>query len=343
MSGSHSSSTPPAERLLNLVIALVNAPVRMTKEQIRASVAGYDQPTPEAFERTFERDKAHLRNLGIPLLTVTDAAHGDDQGYRIDADAWSLPPIELDAAQLGVLTLAAGLWSDKNLRTDAQRALTKLRVVGETPSADDVVAGLTPQVHPAGPALESLIDAVQERRVVTFTYRTASTGDVRDRHVEPWRVVAARGGWYLVGHDRDREAPRVFRLSRISGPVRNASGPDAFTVPDDVDPLELVTTSQRASEGTAWLAVAPGRAGALRARALPDVEPGDDVPAVPDGLEPVAVRYAREADMADELVAYTDAVVVLAPPSLRDAVVDRLRAAVALADRVAGPEGPTDG
>ena len=90
-------STPPAERLLNLVIALVNAPVRMTKEQIRASVAGYDQPTVEAFERTFELDKVHLRNLGIPLLTITDAAHGDDQGYRIDADAWSLPAIQLDA------------------------------------------------------------------------------------------------------------------------------------------------------------------------------------------------------------------------------------------------------
>lgn len=339
MSAPSSSTTPPAERLLNLVIALVNAPVRMTKEQIRASVAGYDQPTTEAFERTFERDKAHLRNLGIPLLTITDAAHGDDQGYRIDADAWSLPPIELDAAQLGVLTLAAGLWSDKNLRTDAQRALTKLRVVGETPSGDDVVAGLSPHVQPAGPALESLIDAVHERRTVRFTYRTARTGQVRERLVEPWRVVASRGGWYLVGHDLDRAAPRVFRLSRISGAVRAVSGAGAFEVPADVDPLALVTASQQDTEVTAWLAVVPGRAGALRARAVDD-DPPAGLPAAPDGLETLAVRYTREQDLADEVVAYTDAVVVLAPASLRQAVVDRLRAAVRLAERV---EGPTDG
>lgn len=38
-----SDALPPAERLLNLVIALVNTSGRMTKEQIRTSVAGYDR------------------------------------------------------------------------------------------------------------------------------------------------------------------------------------------------------------------------------------------------------------------------------------------------------------
>ena len=46
----------PAERLLNLVIALVNTSARMTKEQIRRSVAGYaDAPSDDAFERMFEQ------------------------------------------------------------------------------------------------------------------------------------------------------------------------------------------------------------------------------------------------------------------------------------------------
>jgi len=73
----------PAERLLNLVIALVNTAGRMTKEQVRASVAGYQEaPSDDAFERMFERDKDTLRELGIPILTITDAGHGDDIGYR---------------------------------------------------------------------------------------------------------------------------------------------------------------------------------------------------------------------------------------------------------------------
>src|SRR5690606_28953887 len=73
----------PAERLLNLIIALTHARTRMTRAQIRESVAGYE-PLPAglsekeaarrdaAFERMFERDKDDLRRMGIPLQTVVD-------------------------------------------------------------------------------------------------------------------------------------------------------------------------------------------------------------------------------------------------------------------------------
>ena len=61
-------SIPQAERLLNLVIALVNTTAPMTKEQVRASVAGYDDgASTEAFERRFERDKDILRDLGVQI------------------------------------------------------------------------------------------------------------------------------------------------------------------------------------------------------------------------------------------------------------------------------------
>ncbi|NCT90717.1 WYL domain-containing protein [Cellulomonas sp. APG4] len=331
-----SENLPPAERLLNLVIALVNTTGRMTKEQIRAQVAGYDDAASvDAFERMFERDKETLRDLGVPVVTVTDVAHGDDQGYRVDTDAYALPPMELTSAQLGVLALAAEFWQGQVLRSDAARALTKLRVVGATPSATDAVAGLAPRLHPAGPALGPLLDAAHERRVVTFTYRTASTGEVRRRTVEPWRVIGSRGGWYLVGHDRDRAAPRVFRLSRIEGAVRPTGEPGAFTVPDDVDPRAMVTSAQRDEGRTAWLAIAPDRAGALRSRGLVDPgPPPGDLPAPPAGTDVVAVPYTRTAELADEVTGYTDAVVVLGPATLRDAVVRRLEAAVAMAARV---------
>ncbi|WP_199421465.1 helix-turn-helix transcriptional regulator [Actinotalea solisilvae] len=345
---------PPAERLLNLVIALVNTSHRMTKEQIRTSVAGYDQAaSQDAFERMFERDKETLRELGIPVLTVANAAHGDDQGYRVDPDAYALPPMELSAAQLGVLALAAEFWQGQALRPDAARALTKLRVVGATPSETDIVAGLAPRLHPAGPALPPLLDAAHARQAVTFTYRTASTGEVMRRHVEPWRLVASGGGWYLVGHDRDRGAARVFRLSRIDGPVRTLGSPGAFDVPASADPRALVASAQRGERRLAWLAVAPERAGALRARAEQHAaqhaarhgegalarERPEDLPDAPPGTDVVAVPYARTDELADEVTGYTDAVVVLGPAPLREAVVRRLRAAVAMGERLAPAGG----
>lgn len=328
------AQTPAAERLLNLVIALVNTSGRMTKEQIRASVAGYDPDAgTEAFERMFERDKETLRQLGIPVVTVTSAAHGDDLGYRIDTDAYALPPMDLTAAQLGVLSLAAAFWTDQTLQTDASRALTKLRAVGATSSETDSIAGLAPRVHAAGPALAPLLDAAHDRQVVTFVYRTASTGEVRRRRVEPWRLVASRGGWYLVGRDQDRDAPRVFRLNRIEGTVTTVGSPRAFTVPADVDPAALISSAQQVDARTAWLAVAPDRAGALRARALVDAGPPPDV-TPPPGTDLLAVPYQRTSDLAGEVTGYTDAVVVLAPASLRQAVVARLREAVRMGERV---------
>lgn len=323
-----SDALPPAERLLNLVIALVNTTGRMTKEQIRTSVAGYDRAASvEAFERMFERDKETLRDLGVPVLTVSSAAHGDDQGYRIDPDAYALPPMELSPAQLGVLALAAEFWQGQTLRTDADRALTKLRAVAH--GSADALAALTPRLRPAGPALDPLLDAAHARRAVRFTYRAASTGEVREREVEPWRLIAARGGWYVVGHDRDRDAPRVFRLSRIEGPVRPVGPADAFTVPADADPMSLLVEQQRSAEGTAWLAVAPDRAAALRGRQVETDRPVD-LPDAPPGYDVLAVPFTSPGDLADEVTAYADAVVVLAPPPVREATLRRLRAAAGL-------------
>lgn len=326
---------PPAERLLNLVIALVNTPGRMTKEQIRASVAGYDRDgSTEAFERMFERDKETLRDLGVPVITVHGPAHGDDLGYRVDLDAYALPPMELSAAQLAVLGLAADLWQNQSLRADAARALTKLRVVGDTTgeSGTDAVAGLAPRLHAAGPALGPLLDAAHARQAVTFTYRAASTGEVRRRTVHPWRIIASRGGWYLVGFDTDRDAPRVFRLSRIVDDVVAVGPPGAYTVPDDVDPRAMLAASHGVTR-LAWLSVATDRAGALRSRA---VDPGDEGPPAPPrpGDDLVVVPFERAADLADEVLGYADAVVVLGPDDLRDDVVRRLREAVAMAARL---------
>src|ERR1700721_2745710 len=49
-----------------------------------------------------------------------------------------------------------------------------------------------------------------------------------------------RGRWYVAGHDRGRDAPRVFRMSRITGPVKMAGPPGSVKVPDGTDVRDLV-------------------------------------------------------------------------------------------------------
>jgi len=332
-----STTIPPAERLLDLVIALVNTPHRMTKAQIQRSVAGYDDaPSVEAFERMFERDKDALRELGIPIETVTDAAHGDDVGYRVDLDAYALPPIELTPAQHGVLSLAARFWQDHSLARDASRALTKLSAVTSGPGSEESVAALAPRARAGGDAFLPLLDAIQHAQAVTFCYRAASTGEERLRTVEPWRLVASRGGWYLVGRDRDRAEARAFRLTRMTS-APTAIGPSrAFDVPAELDARALIDTQHGGAERIAVLAVTPERAGALRARAVTATgESGADEQhlaaiATATGRDLLRVPYRAATRMAEELSGYGDAALVLAPTELRSAVLQRLNAAARL-------------
>jgi proteasome accessory factor B len=351
-SGPTASQPPglnPAERLLNLVIALVNTNAAMTKQQVRTAVAGYsDAPSDEAFERMFERDKDMLRALGIPVVTVGTGGHTDELGYRIDQDAYALPPIDLTPAELGVLSLAAQFWQDKTLQTDINRAMVKLRAAGAGDPSADALAGLAPSVRAVGDAYGPLMEAIEARRAVTFSYRAAYNGAVLTRHVEPWRIAARDGGWYLMCFDRDRQAPRVFRLSRIESRVRITGPSGAYEIPDFETDVMLGKAHGEVRQ--AVVAVRPERAGALRARAkaVPDGEReaySERLPGSADagagaadraGWDILEVPYRSLSGMASEAAGYGAALVVLEPQPVREETLRRLTAADALGSRAPG-------
>lgn len=310
-----SNQVTPAERLLDLVIALTHTTHRMTRSEIRRGVNGYAQaPSDDAFERMFERDKVTLRELGIPLVTLVDDAHGDDVGYRIDLDDYAMPEIELTPEEIGVLSVAAAMWQGAEQDARARRGLTKLRALA--PSVSDELAGHVLRMPIAQPQVEPLLQAATARGVVQFPDRTARTGQVEQREVEPWRLLVRDGAWYLQGWDRLRGAERLFRLSRITGEVRDVTGDGERAA---VGPAPTPV----AGEEMARLRVRPERAGALRLRATSVRSDGEgDVLTMPLGdVEQLAALVAGD----------TDAVMVLSPAELRDAVVARLAAVAALA------------
>ena len=309
-----------SERLLNLLITLLVSRSYVTKERIRNVVEQYRDAGDEAFEKMFERDKEELRSLGIPIeVGYLDRAFEDEPGYRVERAAFELPQIDLEPDEAAVIGLAARVWQHAGLASATSDALVKLKAAGVSVdrSALDVVQ---PQLSVEEPAFEPLWAATQSRTPVTFPYRASAAAEVAERHLQPWGVVSFRGRWYVVGHDTDREAPRLFRLSRIQGEVRSSGKPGAFEAPEGTDIRKLTESlAPDNPDKTARLLVRTGAALGLRHHAAPA-----DAADAPAGWDRVEVRYGRTDAMADEVLGYGADVVVESPDDLRERVVGRL-------------------
>jgi predicted DNA-binding transcriptional regulator YafY len=334
-------SSHRTERLLNLVICLLATRRWLTKEQIRAAVPQYaDCESTEAFDRMFERDKEDLRELGIPLVTGSDSAWFEDEvGYRVDQAAYALPDIDFAPSEMAVLGLASRVWQQASLAGPAARAMVKLRALG-VETDDESLVGVEPRVRTAEPAFDPLYAATRDRAPVSFRYRKPH-GEITERHVEPWAVTSRSRWWYLVARDRDRDDVRVFRLSRILVPIRRIGKPGSYEIPADLDPVTVVAGAPGPTdERQATLRVRSGRGATLRRRATavrpdpPTASPGED------GEEPawqlVDVAVGEVEWLADEVASHGPDVVVLSPPDLREAVVQRLRGAAKVHEDVEG-------
>jgi proteasome accessory factor B len=236
-------SSARAERLVNLVLCLLSTRQFLSADRIRAIVPGYDAvASDEAFFRMFERDKAELRDLGIPLETGRRSMFDTGDGYRIARQDYELGEVELAADEAAAVALAGRLWEGPELAGAARGALVKLRAAGVEVD-EHASGGVEPKIRATEPAFGPLLAAVRAGRAVTFAHRPTPTAEARRRVVEPWGVVSFRGRWYLVGHDRDRDDVRCFRLSRIEEPVTAIGPTAAVIVPEGTDLTDLVRRS----------------------------------------------------------------------------------------------------
>lgn len=319
-------NTPQAktERLLNLTMSLLSSRIPLPKHRIRNLVEAYQViESDEAFDRMFERDKEDLRAMGIPLVTEDIGVFEDEQGYRIDRRDYDLPAVELSADEMAVVGLASRVWAHATMAGTAATAWRKVAAGDEV--QEDPFVGVEPQLGGAEPAFEPLKDAVLTSATVRFDYARPGQGGGRPRHVEPWYLTAWHGRWYVVGHDLDREAPRVFRLSRISSAVTLTGEPATQEVPEDLDAVSMIaaTDETEPEPHSAVLRVRVGAGHQLRRRAT-------SVSSVDAQWDRVGIDHGRLAGVAAEIASHGPDVVVEEPAELRDAVIERLHAVAAL-------------
>ncbi|MCI0140899.1 WYL domain-containing protein [Arthrobacter bambusae] len=325
-------SASRTERLLNLLIALLNTRYGLSRAVLRQKVYHDAGGSDVAFGRMFERDKSDLKQFGFEIETLFDHGFGADDPastrYRIGKESNRLPYVQLTPAEGTVLLLAAQLWERAALGSAAASALRKLQASGDLADVQ-LPAGVQPRIKPAGQAFDDIIMAMNGRHPVSFGYRAASTGKDERRTVEPWGLGSRFGQWYVVGLDSARQAKRFFRLSRMTSDVHVETGhhcetPPGFDIRAELDSLTELPLQE------AHLDVAEGRLLGLRKRAV-SVTGTAATSGSPGGWDRLSVPFRDSELLAEELASYGPHVRVAGPPELRDAVIRRLEAAAAFA------------
>lgn len=281
-------------------------------------VAGGDNAN---LERQFERDKDDIRELGVPLETIEPLGEpGDNHNlrYRIPKGAYELPDdVRFTAEEVALLGLAAMAWREGSLSAESRRAILKLRALGI--SADEPVLGYAPRLRLRDPAFEPLTQAIDRGQIVRFPYLKPGEPRAREREVIPLALVQYDGRWHLSAEEVASGEGRTFLLRRIVGRV--VARGVAPARPGDHTARSLAELEEVWRRGVAEVEVRAGSDAAVRLahrRGTEEVAPGI-----------LRVHFVDLAILADELAGFGPEVLVLSPPALRDAVIERLETAVA--------------
>ena len=218
----------------------------LTAREVKSCVEGYADMSDEAFARRFYSDRAELTSLGVPLESQRDEFTGEEL-YTLRSEQYFLPAIELSDDELAALQTCLYLLEGQFAYSEPLRlALQNLALgrpgVPSPPSANAVRVNVlgADYTHEMPGRLSKVEAAISKQRTVRFTYWSIGRDELSERVVNPFALFSDNGSWYLVGHDVDRDAERMFRVSRIRGDIRFATRRERdFRAPEDYDTSAL--------------------------------------------------------------------------------------------------------
>ncbi len=326
-------------RQLSLISFLMAQGRPVSALEIKREVEGYSDMNDDAFARRFYADRAELESLGIQL-----GVEKPGEGF-FEAELYSLPPEnfyldaisftdeELAALSTALLLLTDGgfayaeplrlalqqvAWGHPNPVSEGERAPVEMAMTASAGGRD------------LSQRLSKIETAISRRKTIEFTYYTMERGETEKRKVDPFHLVFRGGQFYLIGHSHERDAVRVFRLSRIQGKVGYASKAEHdFSPPEDFDrrdygsraDWQLGETQGTAKiwirERVAWMIERDfGGYGTLRPAKKSDAAPGKG--------QIFETGYASVRELIAWVLRWRQNAQVLAPDDLREQADQRL-------------------
>src|SRR5919198_1301991 len=232
-------------RQLSLISFLMAERRPVTALEIKREVEGYSGMNDDAFARRFYADRAELESLGIELKVEKPAeGYYEAENYTLPPENFYLPAIEFTDAELGALRTALSLLDGEFAYAEPLRLALQQLSWGKpsplrAPEQRSIALGITASAggHELSQRLAKIETAIFRNKTITFEYHTMERDEVGARKVDPYHLLYQGGQFYLLGHSHERDALRVFRLSRIKGKVAYATKAEHdFRRPADFDP-----------------------------------------------------------------------------------------------------------
>jgi proteasome accessory factor C len=320
-------------RQLSLISYLMAERRPVTANEIRRDVEGYSVMNEDAFARRFYADRSELEALGI-VLSVEKPVDGqvEQETYSLPPENFHLPPIEFTDEELAALRTALQLLDGEFAYAEPLRLALQQISWGRpsplnAPEQQTVALGITGSAggHEVSQRLAKIETAIFRRKTIVFDYYTMERDELGPRRVDPYQLLYQGGQFYLVGRAHERDAIRVFRLSRMRGKVGYATKAEHdFQRPPDFDPRVYANRidwqfGEPVGTGEVWLSNRIawqierhfGHHGEMRA----DGDQGDRV---------FTTSYANARQLIAWVLGLAEHARILGPPELAAELRDRL-------------------
>ena len=281
--------------------------------------------------RTVYRDINALdEELGVPVFQAGRGRYGIDRKFF-------LPPLRLSVPEAIILFLSARLiarWSDQYDATVVS-AFTKLADLLPQPIAQHVAATMrVVGEHDPDDTFSRSFSAVArgwaEGRVVELVY-DPGTGQEKRTRVHPYFLEpdAALRSVYLIGFDEPADAMRTYKVERIRSATLTQ---DRYEIPEGFDPDAWLANSWGiwSSDSTPTALVRLRFDAAVAHRVREAVwHRSQELTELEDGRVELTVTVAGTVEIRPWVLSWGEAVEVIEPAELREAVAASVRDAAA--------------